>query len=344
MPVVRVKGVANPMQFPDDMDINDIRSFLQRKFARQSAAGNKPNDLAPLQGQARATQQSLVEKAGQGVSNALYDSGVISDRYGAQRIGENVTALGEFLPGVGDAVAGDDFGRALAGGDGVGMGVAALGAIPLVGDAAKKTIKVYHGGSFKGGDVDLGRTQRANLGAFYSTTDKEAADNFSKSGFFDDDTIDQSRGGEIFEFDVPEDDLIDLDSFSSADVIDSVGRGKIGGVVKRDSPDEYDDFAREAEDDGFEDVDEWILSGNADHSLKNYIEDVDPDSSFEGPSVAGTKAGAFLAANDQFTNDILEKNGKIGFKYEDSDMGGTTVALSNRVNATEILKRSSLTN
>ena len=113
MQAVRVKGVSNPMQFPDDMDIDDIREFLRRRFTQQAVEGNQPRDLDPLQGQARATEQSLAEKAGQGISSALYDSGVISDRYGAQRIGENVTSIGEFLPVIGDATAGDEFGRAL---------------------------------------------------------------------------------------------------------------------------------------------------------------------------------------------------------------------------------------
>ena len=108
--------------------------------------------------------------------------------------------------------------------------MSALGAIPVVGDAARKSIKVYHGGSFKGGEVDAGKTQRANLGIFYSTTDKESANNFSKSGFFDDDTVDASRGGSVFEFDVFEDDLIDLDSFSSSEVIDSIGRDEMADL------------------------------------------------------------------------------------------------------------------
>jgi hypothetical protein len=142
MPVVRVKGVANPMQFPDDMDIEDIRAFLQRKFAQQAVTGSKPADLSPLQGQARATEQSLAQKAGQGISNALVDSGIISDRFGAQQIGKNVTSIGEFLPGIGDAAAGDEFGRALKQGNGVGMALGALGAIPLLGDAAKKLSKI----------------------------------------------------------------------------------------------------------------------------------------------------------------------------------------------------------
>ena len=139
---VNVLGVSNPMQFPDDMDKDDIREFLRKRFAKQAVEGTQPVDLAPLQGQARAIEQSLAEKAGQGISNALYDSGIISDRYGAQRIGENVTSIGEFLPVIGDATAGDEFGRALKQGDGVGMALGALGAIPLVGDTAKKLSKI----------------------------------------------------------------------------------------------------------------------------------------------------------------------------------------------------------
>ncbi len=136
MPVVRVKGVANPMQFPDNMDINDIREFLRKRFTQQSIAGSQPLNLSPLQGQARATEQTLVEKAGQGISNALVDSGIISNRFGAQQIGQNVTALGEFLPGIGDAVAGDDFGRALKQGNYGAAAAAGLGAVPLIGDMA----------------------------------------------------------------------------------------------------------------------------------------------------------------------------------------------------------------
>jgi hypothetical protein len=166
MPVVRVKGIANPMQFPDDMDINDIREFLRRRFTRQAVAGNQPMDLAPLQGQARASEQSLAQKAGQGISNALVDSGIISDRFGAQQIGKNVTSIGEFLPGIGDVTAGDEFGRALKQGDNFGMAMGALGAIPLAGDVAKKVVdkvRITHGSSDpnftgeirKGGDGNI---------------------------------------------------------------------------------------------------------------------------------------------------------------------------------------------
>ena len=138
---VNVLGVSNPMQFPDDMDKDDIREFLRRRFAKQAVEGTQPVDINPLQAQAQATEQSLAEKAGQGISNALYDSGIISDRYGAQRIGDNATALGEFLPVIGDATAGDEFGRALKQGDGVGMALGVVGAVPIAGDIAKKALR-----------------------------------------------------------------------------------------------------------------------------------------------------------------------------------------------------------
>jgi hypothetical protein len=142
MPVVRVKGVANPMQFPDDMDIEDIKSFLQRKFANQAVAGSQSVNLTPRQPTIQASNPSLATRAAQGIGNALTSSGLISDNASAQEIGKNVTSIGEFLPGIGDATAGDEFGRALAGGDGFGMAMGALGAIPLVGDALKK-LKPY---------------------------------------------------------------------------------------------------------------------------------------------------------------------------------------------------------
>jgi hypothetical protein len=142
MPTVRVKGVKNAMQFPYDMGIDDIRSFLQRKFAKQAVTGNQSVNLDPRQPTIQASNPSLATRAAQGIGNALTSSGLISDNSSAQEIGKNVTSIGEFLPGIGDATAGDEFGRALKQGDGVGMALGALGAIPLVGDAVKKLSKI----------------------------------------------------------------------------------------------------------------------------------------------------------------------------------------------------------
>ena len=139
MPVVNVKGVGKA-KFPDDMGINDIRNFLRNKYSQQ-AIGGQSDVLAPAVNTASPTQPTLAERGAQGVSDFLFDKGIISDRYGAQQIGKNISAIGEMLPGVGDAVAGDEFGRAAAKGDNFGMAMAGLGVIPVVGDAAKKAIK-----------------------------------------------------------------------------------------------------------------------------------------------------------------------------------------------------------
>ena len=337
MPKVKIKGTDKIAVFPDDMDLNDIRSVLQKRFAQQLMKGGI--DLTPRGQTIEPYNPSLSEKIGHGIAGALKSSGLISDNYRAQQVGKNITSIGEFLPGVGDATAGDEFGRALAEGDNLGMGMAALGAIPLTGDISKKIIKVYHGGTFKGGDIDITKTQRANLGDFYLTTDRESADNFSKSGFFDDDTINSGINGNVFEVDVPEDILINLGSLQSSDVIKIVGRDKIRKVIRENSPDEYDDIVRYSEVNGFDNVDDFVSSGGADEILENYIENIDPESSFEGPSVANTKVGSFLAANEDLAKEILEYKDKIGFKYTDAVMGGTTVALSDKVNKTDILKK-----
>ena len=139
MPIVDIKGVGQA-QFPDDMPINDIRNFLRNKYS-QGAIKGESDLLAPAPQTIEAYNPTLSERMGQGVSDVLHDTGIVSDRYGAQRIGSNVAVLGEMLPGVGDATAGDEFGRALQQGDKLGMAMAGLGVIPAVGDAAKQGIK-----------------------------------------------------------------------------------------------------------------------------------------------------------------------------------------------------------
>ncbi len=227
MPVVRVKGVANPMQFPDDMDIEDIKAFLQRKFAQQAITGNKPADLDPLQGQARKTEQSLAEKAGQGISNALYDSGVISDRYGAQRIGENVTSIGEFLPVIGDATAGDEFGRALKQGDGVGMALGALGAIPLVGDAAKKVFKgkVFHQTNSNFDEFDFDKTSDGTV--WFTDNKANFSDPNSSAGA-------AAGKGRIIERDVELNNVAGYDELDKYSVDELVQQGYDGAFLDGD--------------------------------------------------------------------------------------------------------------
>jgi hypothetical protein len=134
MPIVEIKGVGKA-QFPDDMPINDIRNFLRNKYSQRAMQGQS-DLLSPAPQTIEAYEPTLSEKMGQGVSDALYDAGIVSDRYGAQRIGSNVTALGEMLPGIGDATAGDDFGRALSQGNYGDAAIAGVGTIPVIGDMA----------------------------------------------------------------------------------------------------------------------------------------------------------------------------------------------------------------
>jgi len=137
MPIVEIKGVGEA-EFPDDMPIEDIRAFLRNKFYRDAVGGG--DILEPLPQTAEAYEPSLAEKIGQGVSDFLHDKGVISNRYGAQQVGGTLSALAELVPGVGDAVAGDEFGRAAFKGDKLGMAMSGLGVIPVAGDAAKKVV------------------------------------------------------------------------------------------------------------------------------------------------------------------------------------------------------------
>lgn len=136
MPIVEIKGVGQA-QFPDNMPIADIRNFLRNKYYKENTqTGNI--SLDPAIQTAEPYNPSLAERAGGAIAQGLKSTGLISDNYGAQQIGKNVTALGEMLPGVGDATAGDEFGRAAAQDDLSGMGWASLGAIPIVGDVLKK--------------------------------------------------------------------------------------------------------------------------------------------------------------------------------------------------------------
>ncbi len=139
MPIVDIKGVGRA-QFPDNMPINDIRNFLRNKYSQQAIQGQ--SDILQAAPQTiEAYEPTFSEKLGAGIGDALLESGIVSDNYGAQRIGRNVSALTEFLPGVGDAVAGDEFGSALAEGDKLGMAMAGLGVVPVAGDVAKQGIK-----------------------------------------------------------------------------------------------------------------------------------------------------------------------------------------------------------
>jgi GNAT superfamily N-acetyltransferase len=155
MPVVNIKGVGKA-KFPDDMKINDIRTFLRQKYSPELSRQDALTPRAPTM---QASNPSLATRAATAIGEGLNSAGIISDRFGAQQIGKNVTSIGEFLPGIGDATAGDEFGRALKQGDNFGMAMGALGAIPLVGDAAKKASDSL---KFKFPDFKIGISENAD--------------------------------------------------------------------------------------------------------------------------------------------------------------------------------------
>ena len=139
MPIVDIKGIGQA-KFPDGMNTNQIRDFLRQKYS-QRAINGQSDALAPQPNTVAPYNPSLVDKIGGGIADTLTSTGLISDNYRAQQIGKNLSSIGEFLPGVGDATAGDEFGRAVADGDNFGMAMAGLGIIPVAGDLAKKAIK-----------------------------------------------------------------------------------------------------------------------------------------------------------------------------------------------------------
>jgi len=152
MPIVDIKGIGKA-KFPDGMDTNQIRDFLRQKYS-QRAINGQSDALAPQPNTVAPYNPSLVDKIGGGIADTLTSTGLISDNYRAQQIGKNLSSIGEFLPGVGDATAGDEFGRAVAKGDKLGMSLAALGVIPVAGDLAKKGIKLSKSPFDLGGAVN----------------------------------------------------------------------------------------------------------------------------------------------------------------------------------------------
>ena len=155
MPHVRVNGVKNTMQFPDDMNINEIREFLRRRFTQQAVDGSQPVELGNRPEVMTGVPESMSQKLARGVSDTLLDTGLISNNQDAYRIGGNVGALAEMAPGVGDLVDADDFGKAAATGDTLGMVTSSLGAIPVLGGLAKKGVNKI-GDTLKSKFPDMG--------------------------------------------------------------------------------------------------------------------------------------------------------------------------------------------
>ena len=160
MPRVRVRGVANPMDFPDDMDKDDIREFLRRRFTQQAVSGTQPMDLGNKPETMQGVDESISQKITRGIGDTLLDKGLISNNQDAYRIGGNVGALAENIPFVGDLVDVDDFGKAAATGDKFGMLTSSLGAVPVIGGLAKTGALAIFGGVLAK-SADLGALAKA---------------------------------------------------------------------------------------------------------------------------------------------------------------------------------------
>ena len=114
-------------------------------------------------------EPSLAERMGNGLGGFLSDSGIISNPYGAQQIGDNLSSLGRFLPVIGDMTSGDEFGTAAAQGDGYGMASSAVGAIPIVGDAINKGGKFFKGAPLPNfSSFNLNSAKNVGNGGLYS--------------------------------------------------------------------------------------------------------------------------------------------------------------------------------
>ena len=133
--IVEIKGTGQRVKFPDGMNQDQMLQALRSNFFRQQTSA--PTVPEPLPQSIEPVTPSLSQTSAQKVADFLLDKGIISDRYRAQDVGSTLSGLAEFLPGIGDATAGDEFGRALAQGDKTGMALGALGVVPVVGDAGK---------------------------------------------------------------------------------------------------------------------------------------------------------------------------------------------------------------
>lgn len=198
MPVVKVKGTDQQIQFPDDMSPEQILDVMRNQY-------RPPDYGSALRNNAYAApyNPTLTERIGSGIGNALHDTGIISDRYGANRIGENVTNMLGALPGLGDAMGGDDFGRALRQGDAMGVGMGALSAVPVVGDLTQGMRRFYHTSPEEISKIDKSGKFGSNL-------------------FFSDEPYFMTEAAEpkVYAMDLNEDDLLEVSRLPYMDLTD----------------------------------------------------------------------------------------------------------------------------
>lgn len=139
---VQIKGTNDVAEFPDTMNDDEMRAMLQREFSQPAPAGQNVSDaLQPRQATAQAYDPTFAEGMKQKIADFLFESGVVSDRYGAQRIGDNLSQVLGMAPVIGEAEDVSDFKQAAESGDDLGMVLAGVGAIPIVGGGLKKAGK-----------------------------------------------------------------------------------------------------------------------------------------------------------------------------------------------------------
>lgn len=182
---VQVKGTNDVIQFPDGMSDEQIKQVMLNKYRIPQPMESVQRAMIPAPNIAASYEPSMAEATGQKIADFLYNNRIITDRYGAQQVGQNLSSILGLVPGVGDAQAGDELGAAIAKGDTGGALLAGVGAIPVVGDAAKgiaKSVKATSYGDLielrpqellqrlksANPDAVVGGAYRKNQGRFYT--------------------------------------------------------------------------------------------------------------------------------------------------------------------------------
>jgi hypothetical protein len=207
-------------------------------------------------------QEPLSQKMGRGIGEFLLDQGVISDPRRAYRTGQTMSGILGFLPGIGDAQAGDEFATAAQEGDALGMGLGLMSAIPFVGKAKKgtgKVVRLFHGSDAEFDEFNPTRVgdRLTSLGyGHYLTPDKGIAKEYGKnlmefdvdtSGFLDWKNMTKDQRGliekELLES-VPESRI----SHFGRQKIKVLKRGEAGAKefkrLKEETKDAYNDYAK----------------------------------------------------------------------------------------------------
>ena len=309
MPRVRVQGTNDVIDFPDGLSQEQIRQALMTKYS--GYAPSVPTMPSNRLSTAEPYEPTLSEKLSTGISDTLYDSGVISDRYGANRIGQNVGMVTEALPVIGDVVGGDDLGRAIAQGDSAGIGLGLLSAIPVVGDASKafkfapkNTDKVdlsgrefFHGTSDVIEYPSVDKSQQRDPGllgeGFYVTESPELASSYANISSPREKFGGEYQGPNIHPMNISAKNTLVLDP----------AEGKKVKEFLRKNPTRAAEFTDNLKSNGYDSV--AISDGNAVQEI-NIFDELDVNSKFDAPKDPLYK---FSNVNPEYVETIDELGG-----------------------------------